>query len=157
MNRSFANPISKIRKKEAAQLPSAHLCRHMQQHQAVALRDPPKRPAKLPQRARIFSGGAPGVDSLFSNTWYAGCFGRLFAIVEQLIHRDFESSCEFFKRLNRWYGVAVFHARDVAALQSCACFDIALREFLGDPECPEAFADDHAGIISNNVERCKCI
>ena len=55
--------------------------------------------------------------------------GRFLAIVEKLIERNFHGARHFFKRFNGGNGMAVFDARNVAAEQSGALLDIALRQF----------------------------
>jgi hypothetical protein len=75
--------------------------------------------------------GAPPRD-VFSGSalWKVREFGRFLAVIEKLIERDFQGSGELFKGLDRRNRVAVFDARNVAAEQTRALFNVALRKIL---------------------------
>src|SRR5205814_10665121 len=72
----------------------------------------------------------------------------LCAFVEELIKRDLESTRQLFQRLNSRNGVPILDARNVAAKQAGALFDVALRELLFLTKFAEAFADNHGRILS---------
>ena len=56
--------------------------------------------------------------------------GRLLAIIEQLVERDFENPRQFLQSFNGGHRVPVFDARNIAAQQTRAFFDVPLRELL---------------------------
>jgi len=68
--------------------------------------------------------------------------GRIFAIVEKLVHRDFQGTSKFLQRFDSWNRMSVFNAGNVAAKQSGSFFDFTLRELL--------FLTQHAQTFSNN-------
>jgi len=55
-----------------------------------------------------------------------GQLGRLFSVVEELIHRDFEGAGKLLQRLNTRNCVAIFDTGHVATEQSCLLLNIAL-------------------------------
>ena len=89
----------------------------------------PSKPAKTAQIARFFPGAPQAISSALLRFGRLGKLGRLFAVVEELVERDFHGPRQLFERLDRRNGVAVLHARDVAAEQSGALFDVALGKF----------------------------
>jgi hypothetical protein len=62
--------------------------------------------------------------------------------------RDFKSACKLLYGFNCGNGVPVFNARNVAAKQACALFQVTLGEFLCLAHFAEAVADNHGGIVS---------
>jgi hypothetical protein len=90
-----------------------------------------KQLTKLREITSVAARTAP----LFAILWVFesphGC--RRVALVEQLIHRNFECSRQLFKRRDRWDRVPVFDTRDVTAQQAGSFLDVALREILCFP------------------------
>src|SRR4029077_6156436 len=64
-----------------------------------------------------------------------------FAVIEKLIHRNFERLRVLRKRVERWNSVAVLNARGVAAQHTCAFLDVALREVLRFPDRSQTFSN----------------
>jgi hypothetical protein len=75
-----------------------------------------------------FAGAAPLVLARGHARWKRRNFRRGFPVVEKLVHRNFEGARHFLQSLDARDGVAVLHARDLAALEASALLDIALRK-----------------------------
>lgn len=103
-----------------------HLLGHVQKQTPVWLLDAAKETTEAAQITSIFSGASPRdiVRTLpLGKVWK---LGRFFAVIEELVERDFHGSSQLFQRLDRRNGVTVLDTRDVAAKQSRALFDVAL-------------------------------
>ena len=124
-----------------ALLASGEFLREMQEQLAIRLGGFAEEAAELVQEHGVLAAVAESVAGLEVGT--SGKSGRLVAVVQDLIKRDFESGGEFFKSFEGRNSVAIFHAGEVRAEQAAARFDIALRKLLGFPKFPEAVADDH--------------
>src|SRR5467141_2743718 len=111
-------------------LPPRHLLCHEQHHSQVTFFHAAEQPAELGKQASVLALAAPQdvVGSLPLREFRQ--FGRFFAVVEELVHRDFEGASKFFKGLDSWNCVSVLDPRDVAAKQSRSLLDLALRKLL---------------------------
>jgi len=78
---------------------------------------------------------------------------RFFAVVKELIERDFESTSHFLQRFNRGNSVAILEARDIAPEKARSLFDVTLGEFLVLAECAKAITNNHGCSPTRN--RCK--
>src|SRR6267143_2065928 len=107
-------------------LPPRHLLCHEQHHSQVTF----FHAAELGKQASVLALAAPQdvVGSLPLRE--VRQFGRSIAVVEELVHRDFEGASKFFKGLDSWNCVSVLDPRDVAAKQSRSLLDLALRKLL---------------------------
>jgi ATP-dependent Clp protease adapter protein ClpS len=100
---------------------------------------------KLIQKSRIFAGASPSVRRLALGKIRQ--LGRLFTIVEKLVHGNFQSPRHLLQCFNGGNSVVVFNTADIAPNQAHALFDIALREFLVFAECAKSVAYNYGGII----------
>src|SRR5450631_2102934 len=66
----------------------------------------------------------------------------LFAIVEELVQRNFKGTSKFLKRLDSRNGMAVFDTRDIAAEQTSLFLNVTLRKLL--------FLAQYTQTLSNN-------
>src|SRR5712692_8780474 len=107
-------------------LQSRHLLCHEQHHSQVIFVHAAEQAAKLRKQYCFFALAAPcNVVSgpALRELWQ---LGRLFALVEELVHRNFEGAGELFKRLDSGNRVSILNARNVATKQSRSFFDCAL-------------------------------
>jgi len=65
-------------------------------------------------------------------------YGRLFAVVKELIEWALESACQLLQCLDGRNSVAIFDTGNVATKQAGTLFDVALGEFLFFAECAKA-------------------
>ena len=106
-----------------------HLLGHVDKQPAVAFIATTHQPAQAAQQSRIFTLAAP-CDLVSGFTLRKiGQLGRFFAVVEQLVERNFHRSRQFFERLDGRYGMAIFHARNVTTKKSGALLDVTLGKF----------------------------
>ena len=90
---------------------------------------PCQQTAKLAQKARIFATTAPGDVVRRLALGKIRQFGRLLAIVEKLVHGNFQSPGQFLQRFDGRNRMPVFNAGDVATKQSRPLLDVPLRKF----------------------------
>src|ERR1700680_1523814 len=131
-------------------LPPRHLLSREHQDFPIAFCRSTKKAAKLVKPTYIFSGAAPCriVSSLeLRNIRQSGWF---FPIIKELIYRDFKSTGQFLKRLDRRDRVSVFHTRNVGAKQSRSFLDLALCKILRLTQCPQTVPDIH-GLILHSI------
>jgi hypothetical protein len=107
-----------------------HLLGHIEKKPAVAFFDATKKPAETAQITRVFPRAAPRDVIRALPLGKIRQFGRLFTVVEELVERHFHGPRQLLERLDRRNGMPVLDARDVAAKQPGALFDVALRKFL---------------------------
>src|ERR1700692_197311 len=125
-------------------LPTCHLLSREHQDCPIAFFRSTKKAAKLVKPTCIFSGASPCsvVSSLaLRNIPRRGWF---FPIIKELIYRDFKSTGQFLKRLDRRDRVSVFHTRNVGAKQSRSFLDLALCKILLLTQCPQTVPDIHS-------------
>src|SRR5579864_4055470 len=103
-----------------------HLLSHVKQETAVAFFNATHQPAKLVQKTSLFPGTAPNDIVGASALRKIGEYGRFFSVIEELIKRDFQGASHFLERFDGRNGMAVLDARDIAAKQSGALFDVPL-------------------------------
>src|SRR6266567_3804086 len=130
-------------KPESGALLADQLESHVHDQLAIVLVDAAEQRPQAVEETRVFTLAAPVVALQLNPLGEGRRFGRRFAVVEQLVERNFESSSQLFERLDGGNSVAVFHARNVAALQSSALFDVALREVFLFPYSAQAIGDNH--------------
>jgi hypothetical protein len=99
--------------------------------------------AELVQRTSILAAAAP--DNVISRAalWQIRQLRRLLAVIEELLHRNFQCPGHFLERFNSRYGVSVFHARDVATKQARPLLNVPLRKLLRIPQLSQPVADNH--------------
>src|SRR6266567_2761063 len=130
-------------KPESGALLADQLESHVHDQLAIVLVDAAEQRPQAVEETRVFTLAAPVVALQLNPLGEGRRFGRRFAVVEQLVERNFESSSQLFERLDGGNSVAVFHARNVAALQPSALFDVALREVFLFPYSAQAIGDNH--------------
>ena len=108
-----------------------HLLGHVKKQATVAFLYASQQPAKTTQVTRFFSGGAPRDVIPALPLGKVRQFGWFFAVIEELVERHFHRSRQFFQGLDGRNGMPVLDARDVAAQQTRALFDVALGKLLG--------------------------
>src|ERR1700693_3473606 len=107
-------------------VPLRHLLSHEHQDFSVAFFRATKKAAKLVKPTCILSRATPQNIVGVLPFREIRQLGRLFSVVEELIHRDFEGTGELFKRLYSWNSVAVFDAGHVATKESRLLFNVTL-------------------------------
>ncbi len=128
---------------------NGHLLGHLQNQFAILFAGLAQQSAKLTQKPRIFPRTAPSVfvsGLLLEQIWQCR---RFFAVIKELIEWDLEGACYLFQRFDGWDSVTILDAGYVTAKQTCALFDVALREFLCLAHFAEAVANNHGGIVSS--------
>jgi hypothetical protein len=100
----------------------------MQDQLAVGRGDPAKKLAQPLKKFCGFTGAAPFIAFGGAVLRQRRDLGRGFAVVEELVHGNFEGARQLFKRLDTRDGVAVLHTGDVATPQARALLDVSLRE-----------------------------
>jgi hypothetical protein len=133
--------------RETAGLAVGHLLSHVKQETAVAFFNSTHQPAKLVQQTCLFPGAAPRDIVSAPALRKVGQFRRFFSVIEKLIKRDFQSARHFFQRFDGRYGMAIFHAGNIATKQSGALFDVPLRKLLIFTQCAKTVTYDHVGIV----------
>src|SRR5579872_1702953 len=100
---------------------------------------------ELREQTCILALGSPFVSGLALRK--SRQLGRIFAIVEQLIHRNFQGACELLQRLNCRNGMSMLHTGDIAAKQTCPLLDLALRELLFLTQRTQTISDNQGSIL----------
>lgn len=124
-----------------------HFLRHVEQEPPVAVVHATHQPAQLVQKTSLFAMAAPddivGAFALrkVGELWW------LFAVVEELIERYFESASHLFQCLDSRNGMAIFDAGNIATEEPGALLDITLRKFLFFAQCAESITDNHIAMI----------
>src|ERR1700722_299658 len=130
------------------ELAAGHLLGHVKQELAVVIFDATEKPAKLVQKTSFFSGAAPnnfvGIFALRK----VGKLRGFLSVVEELVKRDFQRTSHFLERFNGRNGMAIFNARDIAAKQSGALFDVPLGKLFVFAQGAKTISDNHVGIVS---------
>jgi len=150
-----SGPLSRYEREDTSEwiglpldLADSHLLSHVKQEPTVAIFDAAHQPAKLVQKTGFFAGAAPNDLVSASALWKVGKCGRFFSVVEELIERDFQSACHFLESFNGRNGMAIFHARDIAAKQSGALFDVPLGKLFFFAQGAKPITDNHVGIVT---------
>ena len=107
-------------------LPVRHLLSHVQQQAAIGFFNASQQTPELVEEARLFAAAAPGDIVCTLSLGQIGQFGRFFAVVEELVEWNLESSCELFECFDGRYSVAVLNTRNVTPEKSGALFDVPL-------------------------------
>src|SRR5580698_6243558 len=83
-----------------------------------------------------------------------GCAGVL---IEQPVHRHFQSTREFIKCLYGRDCVAILHPRDIAAHQTGALLNISLGKILTFTQNAQAFSDYHVFLPEMAPSPCRIV
>jgi hypothetical protein len=129
----------------ARSLAVGHFLGHVKKETTVAFFNSAHEPAKTTQVAGFLPGAAPRYIVGAFALRKVGQFGWLFAVIEKLIEWNLHGSSQFFKRLDRRNGVTVFDARNVAAKQPGALFNVTLGKFFRFAEQAYTVTNDHVG------------
>src|SRR2546422_5892543 len=105
-----------------------HLKGHVHDQLAVVRGEAAEKLAEALEEFCRFTGAAPLVAFGRQARRERWRLGRRFPVVKKLVHGNFKSAGHFFQRLDARDGVAVFHTRDVAALEAGALLDVPLRK-----------------------------
>src|SRR5713226_4769114 len=136
-DREYPTPIP------SPSLGSRHFLSHEEQHLQVALVHPPEELAELGEQPGILACATPEGSGAHLALWQIGKLGWLFAVVEELVDRALQGTGKLLQRFDGGHGVTVFDAGDVAAQQTGALLDVALRKLLVFAQDPQAVADNH--------------
>jgi hypothetical protein len=132
-----------------AQLLTGHFLRHVHHEFAMFLIGLAQKTAKLVQVPGILARAAPRVATGLP-LGKIDQFGRLFAVVEKLVHGNLESAGHFLQRFNGGNGMTIFHAGDIAPEQASTLLDVTLGEFLVFAEHAKTVANNHGWIIPSS-------
>ena len=126
----------------ADRLPVGHFLGHVQQQFAIFLVGFAQQATKLVEVARLFPCAAPcdivgrfTLGEVRKLRW-------LFTVVEELIKWAFESTRQFFQRLDGRDRVAILNAGNVTPEETSALLDITLGEFLFFAQSAKTIADN---------------
>jgi hypothetical protein len=120
-----AAPVAE-NKRGSGSLAIGHFLGHVKQQTAVSFFNLAEKPAETAEVTGILAGAAPGDVVRALPLGKIRQHGRFFAVVEELIEGHFHCPGQLLESLDRWYGVAVFDARNVAPEQPGALFDVTL-------------------------------
>jgi hypothetical protein len=129
-------------------LAGGHFLSHVKQKPTVAFFNATHEPAKLVQKTGLFPGAAPNDFVGAFALRKIGELGRFFSVIEELVKRDFQGASHFLERFDGRNGMAIFHARDIAAKQSGALFDVPLGKLFFFAQSAKPITDNHVGIVS---------
>jgi hypothetical protein len=121
----------------------SHFLGHVHQQTTVAFINTAKQPAEASQSPSIFPTASPGDIVGRLPLGKVRQHRRFFAVVEELVERDFHSPRQLFQRFDRRNGVTVLDARNVTAEEPGALLDVTLGEFLCFTEQTDAFSNYH--------------
>jgi len=91
----------------------------------------------------VLSGVPPSTVFILAGYGKSWRLGGRTSIVEELIEWNFESSGELFECFNRWDGVTVLYARDIATQQSGSLLNVSLRSVLCFSQVAQAVSNWH--------------
>src|SRR5713101_3060525 len=139
-------------------LATDHFLGHVHHELAVIVVCLAQQTAKLIQKSRIFSGATPKVFVSLA-LGKVQQLGRPVAIVEKLVHWNFQSPRHLLQCFYCRNSMIILDAGDVGAHKTRPLFDVTLRKILFFAECAKAVAYNHRGIISlryikGNEESC---
>jgi hypothetical protein len=130
------------------ELAAGHFLSHVKQEPPIVIFNATEEPAKLAQKTGFFSCAAPNdIVGAFALR-KIGKHGRFFTVIEELVERDFQGASQFLECFNGRNGMAIFDARDIAAEQSGALFDVPLGKLFVLAQNAKSVADNHVGIVS---------
>src|SRR5579859_1153231 len=135
------------RKEGSLELAVGHLLSHVQNELAIFFVGFAQQSAKLVEKASFLAARAPGDIVRRLSLGQVRQYGRLFAVVEELIEWAFESAGHLLQCFNGRYRMAILDSGNITTKQTRTLFNIALGEFLFLTQCAEAITDNHAGII----------
>jgi hypothetical protein len=121
----------------------SHFLGHVHQQAAIAFVDTTKQATKASEGPGVFSTASPRDIVCRLPLGKIRQHGRFFAVVEELVERDFHSPRQLFQSFDRRNGVTVFDARNVTAEEPSALLDVALGELLCFTEQTDAFSNYH--------------
>jgi hypothetical protein len=127
-------------------LSSRHLLRHKQQDAMVFRIRLTEEPAKLLQHPCVLTRGSEQFGIGFSIR-QARRLRRLFAIIKELVHRDFKCAGKFLKRFNSRNCMPGFHTRNIAAKQSRSFLNLTLRKLLFLTQCTQSITYNHCAVL----------
>ena len=145
---SFVILTVNSRKEGSPELAVGHLLCHIQNELAIFFVGFAQQSAKLVEEARLFAARAPRDIVRRFSLGQVRQYGRLFAVVEELIEWAFESASHLFQRFDGRNRMAILDSGNVTTKKTRTLFDIALGEFLFLTQCAEAITNNHAGIIA---------
>jgi hypothetical protein len=120
-----------------------HLLSHVEKELRILLIHSTQKPTEPIENSRIFARMTPGCVVLGLAPCETRDLGRLLAVVEELIERDFECPGELLDGLDGRDGMAVLDTRYIAAEQTSAFLDVSLRQLLFFTENTQAITDYH--------------
>lgn len=107
-----------------------HLLRHVQEQFPVSFVNATQQAPKATEDSPVFPRASPRTlvrPRPLQKIWQRR---GLLAVVEKVVHRNFHGSGQLFKRFNGRDRVTVLDARNIAAEQTSALFDVPLRKLL---------------------------
>jgi len=123
----LAGSVAVKETKESGTVSAYQLEGHVKDQLPVSLRDAPEKLTQPLKKRGGFAGLAPLISLEGSAFRQGRYFGPRVAVVEQLVHRNFEGARQLFKRLDARDGVAVLDSGNVATLQASALLNVPLR------------------------------
>ena len=137
-------PAVRLRVSTPSTFAFCHFRRRTEEQLSVTWFHATEKLAESIKKACVFTRAAPydivGRLSL-RKVWQ---LGRLLAIIEELVHRDFECSGKLLQCLDSWNRMAVFHTGHVAAKESRAFLDVALRKPLLLAQRTQSITNSHS-------------
>src|SRR6266403_2649529 len=128
---------------ETLAVAACHFLDHVQEQLSVGGVHLSKKPSQLLKVAGLSTPKSPCLGPITIRSDCNWGFGRFVAIVHEVVERKFQCSGHFLQRFDCRNGMTILDARDVAAKQACALFNVTLRELLFLTKFAESFADNH--------------
>src|SRR5215472_17412968 len=132
---------------------AGHFLGHVQDQLPISFLCFGQQTPELAEIASIFASTTPSYVVRGLPLWEIPELWRLVAVVENLVHRDFQRTRHLFYRFDGRDRMAVLNARDVAAKQSCPLLDIALRELLCFAQRSQPIRDNHVQLPPSPIHR----
>src|SRR5882672_8687298 len=148
-----SNSNAQCRRSAIAKLSTGHLLSHVENELAIPFFHFAQQATKLVEKACIFAHAAPGDVIRRLPLGEIRQYGRLFAVVKELIEWALESACQLLQCFDGRDSMAVLDTGNVATKQAGTLFDVALGELLFFAECAKAVANNHGGIIPCRSDR----
>src|SRR5260370_20219387 len=115
-------------KKESGAILAGQLEGHVEDQFSVFLRDAAEKLSQPLKETRGFTRVTP-FEAISGDAAREGLdLGRPFAVVKQLVERNFERTGHFFERIDAGDGVAGLHTGDVTTFQARAVLYITLQQ-----------------------------
>src|SRR6267378_2965532 len=113
-------------KGDRAKLPTGHLLGHVEYQLAIPLFHFAQQATKLVEKACIFADAAPGDVIRRLPLGEIRQYGRLFAVIKELIEWALESACQLLQCFDGRDSMTILNTGNITTEQAGTLFDVAL-------------------------------